>query len=283
MRKTYLYAGLLTFGLAATMFDGYSKLAAPPAGSTGAPGESKCSASGCHSTDASSADVTFTVNGQSNFGWNSNSVHNIKLTVASSGMTTCGFQAIALAKSNNAQAGSFIQINNDTRTFLTTQQSTQKKYIGHSSEGVACATTGQQEFSWRWETPSTSVGKVSFYVAINEANGDGTSDGDKTAYKEFQLNERVGIKQEEENVYKYSVYPAMVQEVVNISYYNPKNQSVSLQLVDLKGQVVYTFSNQSQAEGQVNARYAMPSVAAGMYLVKLTNSQDCVVQKIVVY
>lgn len=150
----------------------------PPAGNTGAPGETTCSRSGCHSTNSAvttSALVFDTAPaGGLASGYTPGQQYNLIVNVNSltppAGTTTpkYGFSLTAVDGSNNA-AGTFA-ITSAATTSLSTFAG--KSYIGHKSANSTAA------WVFKWTAPGSGTGDVTFYIAANSSNNNGNSLGD---------------------------------------------------------------------------------------------------------
>ena len=61
-------------------------------------------------------------------------------------------------------------------------------FIEHTSAGTRNGTKNGAAFQFDWTPPASNAGPVTFYVAGNAANGDGTSAGDHIYTSSVQLN-----------------------------------------------------------------------------------------------
>lgn len=136
----------------------------PPLGKTGAPGEGSCV--DCHSgtTLPASGVVTFTYSGTNNLYIPGQSYD---ITIGKSGSTKTGFQMTALDGSD-AAAGDFTAGTNSS-----IGSTGGRNYIRQSSS------FGVDTWTFQWNAPSASAGDVTFYYALNEADGIGGNNGDQ--------------------------------------------------------------------------------------------------------
>jgi hypothetical protein len=81
-----------------------------------------------------------------------------------------GFE-MAAVRANNANAGTFTAVAG-TNVASQTVSGNSISFIRHSTT----STSGTWTFNWK--APSTNVGDIRFYLAINAADGDGGTDGD---------------------------------------------------------------------------------------------------------
>ena len=180
VRRSLLFTAVI---LAISFFcihDAWNNAARPPAGYTGAPGETTCANISCHGgspiTGSSGLSIQlvgspacYTINQQYsivvNFSVNSN---------------RRGFELTAVDASGNA-VGTLAIINPiNTHTTISTGANG-RQYVGHDTTGSAAA------WAFKWTAPSAYVGPVTFYVAALAANGDGLVTGDQTYYGSLQF------------------------------------------------------------------------------------------------
>src|SRR3990167_8194730 len=134
-----LVIGIMGIGVS-TLF-AYSS--GPPDGRTGSPADSlqTCNDTGCHN----------------NYALNSSTAKH-------------GFELSALDTNNN-HVGTFSSVDGDGNT-----QTNNGDYIKHTSAGSS--QSGNASWNVNWTAPADGEGVVTFYAAGNEANGDGTNQGD---------------------------------------------------------------------------------------------------------
>jgi glucose/arabinose dehydrogenase len=146
----------------------------PPAGYTHAPGELDCS--DCHTTPAQSTG-TITLNSPPHY--TPGQTYDITVTHATADPTRIrwGFELTALDSSDEkagtlAPSDDLVQVVNNQGPFPTRQ------YIEHTQKGTFSGQQNGAQWTFKWTAPDSGVGPVTFYVAGNQANGDGNSSGD---------------------------------------------------------------------------------------------------------
>lgn len=139
----------------------------PPAAKTGAPGESTCAQSGCHSGGSYTGTVTLSglpdtvTTGQA---------YSITLTNASNAVRS-GFELTCL-DANNTASGTFT---NGTGTSNTTSNG--RRYIRQASPHTLSG--GSTSWTFTWTAPATlTTDHVTFYFVSLCANGNGSKSGD---------------------------------------------------------------------------------------------------------
>jgi hypothetical protein len=173
-RNIKLVAVLITILSWATLTFAFS--AGPPPANTGAPGEGTCN--DCHSS--------FSINSQGGSvklaglpqNYTPGMQYNLTVTVAQTNMMRWGFEITALTDDGSA-AGTFVITDTD-KTQLITDNSTGKvrNYVEHTLDGSQRGVKDSANFNFAWMAPASNIGNITFYLAGNAANGDGTMFGD---------------------------------------------------------------------------------------------------------
>lgn len=143
----------------------------PPFSRTGSPadGFKTCNDTGCHNSFLlNSGSATFSISAPKSYAFDE--VLNITVSFANSSTPKHGFELSALDANNN-HVGAFGSVDSKTQT------SFDKNYIEHTSIGSNQSGNASWDVTWT-APPSTVQDPVTFYAAGNEANGDGTHDGD---------------------------------------------------------------------------------------------------------
>lgn len=149
-----------------------------PGGYSGSVGDNNETCTACHSGTAITQTnwITTTIPAE---GYTPLQTYQITVTGTHAGAAKIGFELTA-ENSSNQKVGTFT-ITNATRTKLINQN----KSVTHTSSGVS-PTTGTNTWSVNWTAPSTNVGQIRFYTAVNAANGNSTTSGD-VIYKSSQF------------------------------------------------------------------------------------------------
>ncbi len=182
MRKLKILAVVLFAAFAATLLltdnaanpHARAFSSGPPAGYTRAPGELDCS--DCHTTPVSSAG-TLSLGTPSNY--TPGQTYDVTVTHATSDPTRVrwGFEMTAL-DSADQKAGSFAPADDLTRVINGEGPFPNREYVEHTSKGTFSGQRNGASWTLKWTAPSQDVGPVTFFLAGNQANGDGNSSGD---------------------------------------------------------------------------------------------------------
>ncbi len=164
----------------------FTNRSAPPAGRTGAPGETTCNTSGCHMgssvvTNSSFLAVTSIPSSLFTDGYTPGQTYNLVVNL-SSNTPRYGFELTVLDKVNNNQAGT-IALTSPATTSLTSSGG--RQYVGHQNANSTNA------WSFQWTAPTAGTDTVLFYVAGNASNANGNNQGDVIHSNSFKLHEAV--------------------------------------------------------------------------------------------
>src|SRR5262245_6107726 len=139
---------------------------------TGAPGELTCSS--CHGGGATGG--TLSISGlPANYTPNQEVTLTVNLSQA--GRMRFGFQ-LTVIDDSGVRAGDLTPNDGNTQTQLSTVSGNQRQYINHTSTGSNPVSAGQGSWTFKWKAPAQSVGRVTFYIAGNAANGNFSTLGD---------------------------------------------------------------------------------------------------------
>lgn len=154
----------------------------PPLARTGAPGEGTCAA--CHGGASPAPTISLTQNGQPPSVYiPGGSPVMLTLSVSHPSLNRYGFQLTVLSAqsgqenipsqglSTGSNPGIVLQTGANGRRYLAHQ--------GTSSTGV---------WSFEWTPPATNVGPITWYIAANAVNGNGTTTGDAPGTFTITLN-----------------------------------------------------------------------------------------------
>lgn len=139
---------------------------------TGAPGESTCRE--CHG--GGSTGGTLSINDLPT-SYSPNQEITLTVRLAQQNRLRFGFQLTAIDDTGK-RVGDLIPNDNRTQTQPGNVNGNQRQYINHTGQGNAPASSGEGSWTFRWKAPAQSVGRVTFYVAGNAANGNFSTTGD---------------------------------------------------------------------------------------------------------
>ena len=166
----------------------------PPPGVTGAPGDSARACTLCHAGTLNSGAGSVKILLQSGPVYIPGIKQRVTVQVTDPAQQRWGFELTARLNSDlqKGQAGDFTAIDNLTQVICQDSGpkpcSTGPSFIEHTSAGTRNGAKGGAAFQFDWTPPASDVGPVTFYVAGNAANGNGSSSGDFIYTSNVQLN-----------------------------------------------------------------------------------------------
>ena len=169
------------------IFNLYAWSGGPPAYRTGAPeDDGTCNAQGCHNSfSLDSGNAEFTITGPATY--SPGETIKLKVSFKNDTGTLHGFEMTALDTNDN-RIGKFKAIGNTTQVIPVggsqgLKEEDAGKYIEHTA-------TGNKKKKWKikWTAPSNVSGKITFYAAGNDANGNGNPTGDHVYTTTMEIN-----------------------------------------------------------------------------------------------
>jgi hypothetical protein len=160
-----------------------SKTSGAHPGATGAPNEPTCAKAGCHS-DAVVAHLNsggvskLTYSGIGNT-YMPDSIYHFNLAAERVGHSKFGFEVTTLEDALFTYTGQ-LALTDLPRTQIINNNISGviRKYITHTAAGTTELTPGKTSWNFDWIAPSTNVGPISFYYAINVTNNNNLEFGD---------------------------------------------------------------------------------------------------------
>jgi uncharacterized protein (TIGR03437 family) len=150
----------------------------PPASHTGAPGEQTCATSGCHGTTVNDGPGTLTLSGLPELGYALNEQYDVTVTLTQANRARFGFQMTAL-DANGRAVGEWDNLEPNRIELINNRVGANtRRYAGHLQAGTLPNGPNQSSWVLRWKAPATNLGRVTFYVVGNAANGNGATSGD---------------------------------------------------------------------------------------------------------
>lgn len=184
LKKISLLAVVLVAGLLAVE-QAYTNAGGAPASHTGAPGENNCTS--CHGgspLNTGNATRTLVFNGNASLtSYVPGQTYTAVYTASNPTTTVFGFQMIA-KNATGANVGTFV-ITNPNQTQVSSG------YFQQTFSGSQASPAGTKSWSFSWTAPAAGTGTVSFYVATNIADGNGSTSGDQIYTNVFTLTETV--------------------------------------------------------------------------------------------
>ncbi|MBI2258560.1 MAG: T9SS type A sorting domain-containing protein [Flavobacteriia bacterium] len=232
-----------------------------PAGRTGAPGETNCTA--CHNGTATTNSainiIEVSKDGQIVNEYVPNTVYDVMLEINNSAVKK-GFQTTARIVSSNTTAGTLQAITPST-AILT---SGTKQFINHTS-----TSNTNSQFFFKWTAPSDNVGEIKFYVASCVSNSNNNDSGDliHLSQHSFTCNEN-SINELNKNSYIY--------------YQHEKNQICFSKEMIFQNVKVFDFNGNLLINKNNNENLSTLNWKKGIYFIQVNSKEKTWTKKIII-
>ena len=251
-----------------------SNSSAPPSGKTGSVGDNGATCTGCHGGSAIPASGWVTSDIPI-AGYAPGTTYTINVIATHSGALEIGFEATA-ENSSGTNVGSLI-VTDPTRTAIVGTD-----YIGHITDGVIPIAADVNAWSFDWTAPGSGTGDVTFYAAINAANGDNATGGDVIYTSTLAVQEDAGAPTgiiEDKGYLDVSVYPNPASVLLYVDLGQGWRNFSDIIVYDIKGAIVL---NESIIKDEVVC-LNVESLKSGTYFVaSVSNVGNGGYQKIII-
>lgn len=289
MKKIYILM-ILFIGLSSFIVIHTYKTSGGHPSATGAPGERTCAdaTTGCHSNASVTKDTTNVVNtltfSSADSSYIPNQTYTINLNAQKSGIEKFGFEIVALTKSTNVNAGTWIITDaNRTHTLVGSAPLSSRKYVTHSTGGTPAVSAGTGQWSFNWKAPSTNLGKITFYYTTSCTNNSGDNSGEKLFLSTFEIHPpaSASIGQFIEKS-KFAVNYDEGSGILSVRYYMKKAATTSISIIDIQGKMVQNFAPNVKDVGHVSDKFELSNLSKGLYFINLNVIGLELIQKILV-
>ena len=186
-----------------TLFSGGS-----PGGKTGSPGDgSNCTS--CHAGTPVNEELWISSPILMAEGYEEGQEYQIIVIGMDGDASRFGFEATAEDGSNN-KVGTFTP-----GVLGWTQLTNSGSAMTHTLAGSFPIVDSTAAWTFFWEAPSTSVGEITFYAAVNTANGNNANSGDQIHLTSFSTSPSVGVPENALDSH-YSIYPNPTTGLLNV-------------------------------------------------------------------
>ena len=251
-----------------------------PAGKTGAPGEGAFSCTECHPgpiNDGTSQNLlTVYDEGVEITSYMPGEVYTVSLVLVDENVKE-GFQATVLDNNYDNMAGTFLT-SGSVGTQIVSWLG--RDYATHIS---ASTNAGNVSWDWEWQAPATESGPVTFYVASNIANGNGTSTGDAIYLSQHVLNSVLSVDEATKEVVAFKSGYHGASNTLHMQFNALSSENMFVKLVDLSGKSVFSTRLGNSTIGHNKQVVRLPqAVPSGMYAVQFFLGNKPMTAKIVV-
>lgn len=253
MKKNYIFKFLL-FLIPAAAFLLMSNAGGVAEGRTGSPGDGGSTCSGCHSGGDFNATAAILSDIPSS-GYLLNTTYTINVA-ATSDASVYGFQLTA-ENSDNTKIGVFIG---------GTGSRVIDKRVTHS--GVS--TSGDWTFTWT--SPSSDLGKVTFYTAVNAANGNSGTSGDQIV---TATSTPTSLSISEAQRLDFATFPNPASNSLTVQLPSG-TEKATVQFYDYIGRLAFT-QKVTNAKNSIDVN----SLSKGVYILKVVTEDKIGSQKFI--
>ena len=256
---TFIFFALV---FAAALTSSITNGSGAPYKTTGSPGDGKdCSM--CHS--GSTATANFITTDIPASGYISGQTYTITLTATKSGINKFGFELTA-EDAAHAKKGAFA-ITNTAETKMVMDE------VTHTGNGTS-GTNGSKTWTAQWTAPPAGTGAVTFYSAVNAANGDGGTGGDQTILSNLTVQEdpsnAIGSASGKKSL---KVYPSVVSSQLSVE---AGDDIFRLYVSDMSGKIVLDKNLPASTR---NIKLNLGTFSKGLYLLSVETKSGKAVKK----
>ena len=226
---------------------------------SGSPGDGN-NCTQCHAGVVNNSNIQITTNIPVT-GYHFNTEYDVTITNTGGGSRN-GFQVTAEKDSDNSKVGTFRSVN------AATQTADNNKRIIHTSSG-----NGQNSWSFKWTSPSSEQGKITFYGASVSGNSDNTFLGDKVYLGKSNSNPSLSV--DLVNKLDFELFP------------NPSSENLFIQLSDATDDTTVSFFNYlgknilTQKISNENNKISISGLSSGVYFVKVVSDGKAGLKKFI--
>ncbi|MEO0897788.1 MAG: choice-of-anchor V domain-containing protein [Bacteroidota bacterium] len=247
----------------------------PPAGRSGAPGESTCQVSCHNSFDLNSGSGTTLIDSDvPATGYMPGETYTLTFKVKESGFSKFGFEGMVYSASTSGSIGNLVITDTDNTQSVS---GAGRDYVVHTDIGTA----GVDSLLWtvNWEAPTAGSGDVTVYAAFNSASGTNGNKDDFIYTNDLTISEDLTTSiLSNDWTPDFRWYQEADQLFVNVVMKSAGDISMSLR--DLQGKEVWredAFVSQDEYRTQVNTQ----ALAAGIYVATIKAPAQVYSRKIV--
>ena len=227
-----------------------------PGGKTGSPGDGGANCTDCHVGEPFNQELWIYSPELLASGYQSGQTYNIIVIGLSETANKFGFEATA-ESSDGTKVGTFAPGPMGFNKLINNN-----KAVTHTLAGTVPLAPEGTSWFFTWTAPATSTGMITFYAAINAANGNGANSGDQINLSSFSVSPAVGIS-ENNSLESMRVYPNPASDVVNIQ---SMNTSGKIEVINIHGQLVYSTESIDQL-----TRIDVSGFQKGIYFIRIGN------------
>lgn len=256
IKNTILSLSIATI-LVFTLSSGITNGNMAPYGKTGSPGDgSNCTH--CHTGTA--IQKNFVTANIPNDGYIPGQTYTVTIAATQASVNKFGFE-LTCENASGAKVGTFV-ITNSTETRLIQDE------VTHTGLGTA-GSNNQKTWTVDWIAPASGTGSVTFYSAVNAANGNGGTSGDIIILSNYTYVENVssGLS-DSKSLDGTIIFPTQVDHTLHI---RAKSNVKALKIVDINGKIIL---KKEYLKGMKEHQLQLNSISKGMYFIQIQMDQQ---------
>lgn len=259
MKKNYIFKFVLfLIPLSALFLLSFSSGNGSPL--SGSPGDGGNNCTQCHAGTANNSNIQITTNIPIT-GYAFNTEYDVTITNTAGGSRN-GFQVTAEKDSDNAKVGTFRSVD------AATQTADNNRRIIHTNAG-----NNQNSWSFKWTSPSSEQGKITFYGASVAGNGNSANSGDQVFLGKSDSNSSLSISELQKLEFK--LYPNPSSNQISIQFLNALD-SATLTFYSYLGKQVY-----SQKISGIQNKVTIANLPSGVYILKISSDGKTGIKKFI--
>lgn len=201
-----------------------------PGGRTGSPGDGGASCTGCH-TGTPMTQENWITSPLVATGYTPGDEYMVIVAGIDPDIIKWGFEATAEDQSGN-KVGTLTAIMTGF-----TQLCNSNNAVTHTALGTIPISDTGAVWVFQWTAPMESVGDVTFYAAVNAANGNGATSGDQIHLSQFTASPSVGIS-DNKTSQALRFYPNPATDYIHVESFNNNFENSYMDIINLHGQIV---------------------------------------------
>lgn len=238
-----------------------------PGGYSGSVGDKGSTCVKCHTGTTTITSGWITTNIPTT-GYISNQIYEITLAASDATAKLFGFELTA--EDNSGVKTGIFSVVNSPGTKLTNAN----KSVTHTSSGTAL--TGNNK-TWiiEWTAPNETAGTITFFAAVNAANGNGTNSGDIIYKTSISVNPAsTGIEQIK---FSLQLYPNPSSGIITIDI-SDQSHKIDMEICDYHGKLIEQY-NIKNGSNQISLSH----LPKGLYILKFSNGSTIRTEKVFLY
>jgi len=248
-----------------------------PGGKTGSPGDNLATCTQCHgggkATDVAgwiSTDIPVV-------GYRPGKQYTVTVRGERASAIMIGFELTAETASR-AKTGGFSTGGSNQMQLLSNGNA-----LTHTSQGTS-ATGGVKTWNAKWTAPVKGTGDVTFYAAVNAANGDGGTGGDVIYSTNLKVKEQ-DLSGTDPLEYQPAIklYPNPAVNTVNLEISGMDAEEYDFQIYTINGRAVLSKTISGSGQGNNPIEISVDKLANGTYLAMVAAKGKKAWSKLIVY